>query len=472
MKKLYLAGEWTEGVEARTITSPYDQQPIGEVHRAGADQYTVAVERAVEAARELRQWPLYRIAGVLGEVRDYLADNAERAATILADEAGKPFIMGRIEVARSLHIVEDGIAECQRMGGESLPLDRKPWGENAVGIIQRFPRGVIGAISPFNFPLHLVAHKIIPAIASRNALVLKPASQTPSSALLWAEAFATTDLPKGALSILPGSPKAATVMLTDERVNGISFTGSAEVGWTLRPQAPKKHISLELGGNAGAIVHGDTDTEQAAKLLAMGSFAYAGQSCISTQRIFIQAKVYDQFVDQLRTATEALGVGDPKADDVVVGPLISLEDAQRVQAWVNEAVAAGAQVIAGHKLEGSVYHPTIIAGTAPEMKVRCDEVFGPVVTVSPYDNFDEALDLVNDSRYGLQAGVFTNDVNLIHQAYNQLEVGGVIVNNTPTWRIDHMPYGGVKDSGDGREGVRFAMEAMTEPKLLALHFPA
>ena len=472
MNKLYLAGEWTEGVETRTINSPYDYRPVGEVHRASAEQYTIAVDRAVEAAREIREWPSHRIAAVLGAAGDYLASHAERIAETLADEAGKPLIMGRIEVARSLHIVEDGIEECKRMGGESLPLDRRPWGEHAVGIIQRFPRGVIGAFTPFNFPLHLVAHKIIPALASRNALVLKPASQTPMSALFWAEAFARTDLPTGALSILPGSPDAAGVLLTDERVKGISFTGSAEVGWALRPQAPKKHVSLELGGNAGAIVHSDTDIERAAGLLAMGSFAYAGQSCISTQRIFIQAGVYELFVDRLRKASETLGVGDPKSDDVVVGPLISIADAQRVEAWVKEAVDAGTEVITGHKLEGSVYHPTILARTDPEMKVRCAEVFGPVVTVSPYDSFDEALALVNDSRYGLQAGVFTNDVNLINRAYRQLDVGGVIVNNTPTWRIDHMPYGGVKDSGDGREGVRFAMEAMTEPKLLAMHFSA
>ncbi len=329
----------------------------------------------------------------------------------------------------------------------------------------------MGAITPFNFPLHLVAHKIVPAIASRNALVVKPASQTPLSALLLAKAFDQTDLPKGALSVLPASSTAAQPLITDDRVRGISFTGSSEVGWGIKAQAVMKHVSLELGGNAGAIIHEDADIDRAAKILAGASFAFAGQSCISTQRIFVHEVVFDKFVELFKIATEALVVGDPHNDKAMVGPLISADDAARVASWVDEAIAGGAKLVTGGRSDGAVYWPTILLNTKREMNVNCREIFGPVVTVSPYSHFDEALAKVNDSEFGLQAGVFTNDMNRIRKAYRTLDVGGVIINNAPTWRIDHMPYGGVKGSGEGREGVRYAMEAMTEPRLLVIHYP-
>ncbi|MEE9162828.1 MAG: aldehyde dehydrogenase family protein, partial [Candidatus Neomarinimicrobiota bacterium] len=315
---------------------------------------------------------------------------------------------------------------------------------------------------------HLVAHKIVPALASRNAVVVKPASQTPRSALIWAQAFQETDLPAGALSVLPANPEAAAVLLDDPRVRGISFTGSAEVGWSLKARAPRKHVSLELGGNAGAIVHTDADLSSAATALAMGAFAFGGQSCISTQRVFVHRTVSEAFTEALKGAAEDLMVGNPLDEQTDLGPLITTGDVDRVEGWVDEAVSQGATVFGGHRREGNLYWPTILTDTTAEMKVRRQEVFGPVVTVSPYDEFEEALALVNDSDYGLQAGVFTRDINLVHQAYQGLDVGGVMINSAPSWRIDHMPYGGVKDSGEGREGVKYAMESMTEPKLLVV----
>jgi len=472
MQQLFLASQWVDGAEVQPVLSPFDGHEVAQVHRAGKAHFTQAIDRAVEAAGQLRSLPAHRIAAALERMKAYLADHAEETALTLAEEVGKPLKFARVEVARALHIVEDGVEECKRLYGETIPLDRRPWGENRFAVVERFPRGVMAGITPFNFPLHLVAHKIIPALASRNAIVIKPASQTPLSALLWARAFAQTDLPPGALSVLPAGPEAASVLLEDPRVRGLSFTGSADVGWQLKAQAPRKHVTLELGGNAGAIVHHDAAIATAAHELAIGAFALSGQSCISTQRIFVQRDVYDSFAEALVSQAEELVVGDPKDEQTDLGPLITRGDADRVTDWVAEAVSRGARVLTGHRQEGSLCWPTILADTRPEMKVRCQEVFGPVVTLTPYDNFDEALALVNDSDFGLQAGLFTHDVRLIQQAHRTLEVGGVIVNSAPTWRIDHMPYGGVKGSGEGREGVRFAMRSMTEPRLLVVHFPA
>jgi acyl-CoA reductase-like NAD-dependent aldehyde dehydrogenase len=471
MNQLYLAGEWIAGSEVQPVISPFDGHTVAEVHRAGPEHYRQAIDRAVEAARELKSLPAHRIASALEQMKAYLAEHVEEAARILAEEAGKPLKSGRVEVQRALHIVEDGVEECKRLGGETLPLDRRPWGEGRFALVERFPRGVIAGITPFNFPLHLVAHKIIPALASRNAIIIKPASQTPLSALMWARAFDETDLPPGALSVLPGSPEAAGVLVDDQRVGGLSFTGSGEVGWGLKARAARKHVSLELAGNAGAIVHSDADLDAAVADLCLGAFALAGQSCISTQRIFVQQDIYGDFADRLVAAAEQLAVGDPLDSDTDVGPVISDHDARRIEEWVSEALSQGARVLTGNRRRGNLLWPTVLADTRPEMKVNCREVFGPVVTLTPYDDFAEALERVNDSEYGLQAGVSTRDVGLIHQAYRTLEVGGVMVNAAPTWRIDHMPYGGVKASGEGREGVRYAMRAMTELRLLVINLP-
>ncbi|MEE9464562.1 MAG: aldehyde dehydrogenase family protein [Candidatus Neomarinimicrobiota bacterium] len=471
MNKLFLAGKWTDGAEVQPVLSPFDGHTVAEVHRAGPEHYRQAVDAAVEAARELRSLPAHRIAAALETMGAFLAEHAEEATRILAGEAGKPIKSGQVEVQRSLHIVEDGVEECKRLGGESLPLDRRPWGEGRFALVERFPRGVMAGITPFNFPLHLVAHKIVPAVASRNAIVIKPASQTPLSALMWGRAFAETDLPPGTLSILPGSPQAATALVEDTRVGGLSFTGSPEVGWELKARAARKHVALELGGNAAAIVHSDAELDAAAQALTLGAFATAGQSCISTQRVYLHQDIYDNFTHRFVAAAERLIVGDPMDPDTDVGPVISQFDAQRIEDWIGEAKSQGAQVLTGDRRQGNLHWPTVLTDTRPDMKVNCREVFGPVVTLAPYEDFDTALELVNDSEYGLQAGVFTRDVGLIHQAYSTLEVGGVMINAAPTWRIDHMPYGGVKSSGEGREGVRYAMQAMTEPRLLVINLP-
>ncbi|MCK4578844.1 MAG: aldehyde dehydrogenase family protein, partial [Candidatus Marinimicrobia bacterium] len=404
-------------------------------------------------------------------MKGYFSNHAEEAARTITAESGKAIKSARVEVQRAIHIIEDGVEECKRLGGETIPLDRRPWGESRMALLERVPRGIVAGITPFNFPLHLVGHKIVPALASRNAIIIKPASQTPLSALFWAKAFDLAGLPSGALSVLPAGPASAAPLIDDPRVKAISFTGSDTVGWQLKARAPKKHVSLELGGNAGAIVHSDGNLQLAASTLALGAFALAGQSCISTQRIFAHEDVYDDFASLLKAEADKMTVGDPADDDTDIGPVISASDAERIEQWVQNAVDQGAQVLSGNRREGNLYWPTVLTHTTPEMKVNREEVFGPVVTLTPYRKFDEALEMANNSRFGLQAAVFTNDVRLINRAYRSLEVGGVMVNQAPTWRIDHMPYGGVKDSGEGREGVRFAMQAMTEPRLLVINFP-
>jgi acyl-CoA reductase-like NAD-dependent aldehyde dehydrogenase len=353
-----------------------------------------------------------------------------------------------------------------------MRLDTEAALGSRIGLIRRFSYGPVLGITPFNFPLNLVAHKVAPALATGSPIVIKPASATPLGSLVLAELFDETDLPKGMLQVLPVSSKVADGMARDERFRKISFTGSAEIGWYLKGLDPKKRVTLELGGNAGVIVHSDADLDLAAQRIAFGGYYQAGQSCISVQRVLVQSEVFDEFAERLTKQVEQLKVGDPLDPNVDVGLVIQRSEVDRIDGWVKEAVAEGAEVLTGGTPDGAFYAPTLISHVKPEMKVCREEVFGPVVTIAPYQTFEQALAMVNDSRYGLQAGVFTNDLNRAFEAHRSLDVGGVIVNDVSAFRADQMPYGGSKDSGFGREGIRFAMEEMTEPRIMVLsHVP-
>jgi acyl-CoA reductase-like NAD-dependent aldehyde dehydrogenase len=375
----------------------------------------------------------------------------------------------RIEVDRAVFTFNIAAEESTRIYGEYLPLD---WLESTAGrwsIVRRFPLGPVLGITPFNFPLNLVAHKVAPAIASGCSMVLKPAPQTPLSALLLAEVVQAAGWPDGGLNVLPLANEDASLLVSDERIKLISFTGSAPVGWSIKKNSGKKKVLLELGGNAGVIVHSDADISYAAERCVTGSFSYAGQSCISVQRILVQRSVHGKFTELLLEGVAKLRMGDPLSEQTDVGPLIRESDAARAADWVQEAVRGGARILAGGHRKGSMLEPTVLTGTKPEMKVNCQEVFGPVVTVEPYDDFDSALRQINNSPFGLQAGIFTSDVKLLFQAYEELDLGGLVAGDVPTFRVDHMPYGGIKDSGIGREGLRYVIEEMTEPKLLVMN---
>ncbi|MDP9267932.1 MAG: aldehyde dehydrogenase family protein [Acidobacteriota bacterium] len=402
----------------------------------------------------------------------------EALARTLALEAGKPIKTARVEIERAAFTFDVAAEEAVRIPGEYLPLDVMESMRGRWGLVRRFPLGPIAAITPFNFPFNLVGHKLAPAIAAGCAVVLKPAPQTPLSALNLARLVAEAGWPAGALNVLPLANEDAGVLVEDARLKMLSFTGSAAVGWALKSQAGKKRVVLELGGNAGVIVHSDfhsdsghadADLDYAAERCAVGGFSYAGQSCISVQRILVHSSVLDRFLAAFIPKVKALRLGDPMDEATDVGPLIRPSDAERVEQWIAEAVAGGAQVLCGGKRNGSLFEPTVLTHTNAKMKVNCREVFAPVVTVEPYDEFDDALRRVNDSPYGLQAGVFTRDAALIFKAFEELQVGGVMVGEVPTFRIDSMPYGGVKDSGLGREGLRYAIEEMTEPRLLVMN---
>jgi acyl-CoA reductase-like NAD-dependent aldehyde dehydrogenase len=406
---------------------------------------------------------------VLRAISDAIAARKEEFARLMALEAGKPIKTARAEIDRCVFTFAVAAEESVRIGGEWLPMDLQPATVGRVAIVRRFPLGPIAAITPFNFPLNLVAHKVAPAIAAGCTMVLKPAPKTPLSALLLAEIVEKAGWPAGALNTLSLSNEDAGRMVADDRLKMLSFTGSGAVGWGLKAGAGKKKVTLELGGNAAVIVHGDADLDFAAERCVQGGFSYAGQSCISVQRIFVQRGAEEKYTASLLERVAKLKVGDPLDEATDVGPMINEDAARRATSWVNEASSAGAKILAGGKRNGALMEPTVLSNTKPNMRVNCEEVFAPVVVIEPYDQFDEVLRRVNDSPYGLQAGLFTRDAKLIFQAYEELQVGGLIVGDMSSFRIDHMPYGGVKDSGIGREGLRYAIEEMTEPRLLVLN---
>jgi acyl-CoA reductase-like NAD-dependent aldehyde dehydrogenase len=374
-----------------------------------------------------------------------------------------------VEAERAVMTFTDALEECKRIRGEYLPLDYEASAKNRWGLIRRFPIGPILGISPFNFPLNLVCHKVAPALASGNTMILKPASQTPLSALRLAQSVDKAGWPAGSFNVLPMDSRNAHILLEDNRIQMVRFTGSPEVGWALKNRAGRKRITLELGGNAGAIIHTDADLDFAATRCAAGGFVQSGQNCISVQRIYIHSDVYSAFMDLFTSKVEVLKTGDPAKEDTFVGPMIHPDEVQRVKNWLKEATDDGATILTGGSIEGNLMTPTVVANVDPSHKISCQEVFAPVVVVYEYTDIFEALRQVNDSEFGLQAGIFTENAGIIFKAYDELEVGGLIVGDVPTFRMDHMPYGGTKLSGMGREGVRFAMEEMTEMKLLVMN---
>ena len=467
----YLANAPFDTDDTLPVTNKYTGETVTRVARAGRDVVLRAISAAEDAFDATRRMPAYARQDVLNHVVQRVTERHEELAEALAVEAGKPIVHARGEVTRLVDTFRVAAEEAVRIRGEWSPLDISARAAGYQSIERRFPLGPCGFITPFNFPLNLVAHKVAPAIAAGCPWVLKPASATPIGALLVGEILAETDLPKGAFSVLPCSSSDVEPLVTDERIKLLSFTGSPAVGWGLKERAGRKRVALELGGNAACIVDAGTDLDYAAERITLGAFGFSGQSCISVQRVIAQRSIYDVLKEKLVTRAKALKTGDPLAEDTFLGPLITEDDAQRVEQWVAEAVAAGAQVLCGGQRDGSVYAATYLEDVDPQQKVSCKEVFGPVATLQPYDDFTDAVRIANDSDFGLQCGVFTLDLNRAFYAFEELDVGGVVINDVPSFRVDSMPYGGVKKSGFGREGIRYAIEEMTELKLMVLNRP-
>jgi acyl-CoA reductase-like NAD-dependent aldehyde dehydrogenase len=465
----FVDGKWIEEGDPVEIRAPYDGAVITTVFQGRREHADAAIAAAVKAFGTTRRLPAFERQRVLRRVSENITERKQEFARTMAQEAGKPIKAARTEVERAIFTFNVAAEESTRIYGEYLPLDWQEFTAGRWGIVRRFPLGPIAGITPFNFPLNLVAHKVAPAIAAGCPLVLKPAPQTPLTALLLAEAVQQAGWPDGGLNVLPLSNEDTGLLVTDDRIKLISFTGSAAVGWQIKKNCGKKKVVLELGGNAGVIVHGDADLAYAADRCVVGGFSYAGQTCISVQRILVERTAFAKFTDFLLEGVKKLKTGDPLDDSTDLGPLIRESDAVRASDWIQEAVRGGARLLCGGQRRGPVLDPTVLTGTRPEMKVNCQEIFAPVVTVEPYDDFNQALKQINNSPYGLQAGLFTRDAKLIFNAYEELEVGGLIAGDVPAFRIDHMPYGGVKDSGLGREGLRYAIEEMTEPKLLVMN---
>ena len=427
------------------------------------------MQSSVEGAAAMRRLSGYARSTLLQKAAQALQSRQEEFARTMMAEAGKPLTDARREVGRAVQTFSIAGEEAKRIGGEVVPLDWSPGMESYWGVTRRFPIGPILGITPFNFPLNLVVHKVAPALAAGNSILIKPAPQTPLTSLLLAELLLEAGVPAGGLNVLPCDNRVAEQLVVDSRFKLLSFTGSAPVGWMLKAKCGKKKVVLELGGNAAVIVEPDADLDYVAQRCVTGGFSYAGQTCISVQRIFVHESVAAAFTENLVARVELLETGDPGNERTVVGPLIDPGAAQRIEGWIEDAVAQGARVLSGGTRVGSVVRPTVLSQVTPGMKVSCQEVFGPLVTITPYHEFDDVLKAVNESDFGLQAGVFTSNIGRIFQAFEQLEVGAVLANEIPTFRADHMPYGGVKDSGIGREGLRYAIEDMTEPKLLVMN---
>ena len=465
----YLAGQAQQPNTDLVVTNKYTGEVATRVALADAKAIDAGIQASVDCFDEYRRWPAYRRKAVLAHMVERMTERAEDLAIALCIEAGKPLHDSRGEVTRGIDTFTIAMEECTRMYGEVQPLDISPRADGYHALWKRVPIGPCSFISPFNFPINLVAHKIAPALAVGCPFVLKPASRTPIGAIIMGEILAETDLPAGAFSVLPCSRKGADLFTEDERLKLLSFTGSPEVGWDLKARAGKKKVVLELGGNAAVIVDRDADLDYAVKRIIFGAFYQSGQSCIGVQRIIAHAHVYMDLRARLAAAVAELKAGDPLDENTFLGPLITEGDAKRLESWVNDAVAAGATLLVGGNRNGAFYDATIVENVPHTSELYCKEAFGTVAVLESFTDIDEALRIVNDSDFGLQAGIFTRDIHHAFRAFNDLDVGGVVVNDVPSMRIDSMPYGGVKDSGLGREGVRFAMEDMTEIRLMVLN---
>jgi glyceraldehyde-3-phosphate dehydrogenase (NADP+) len=469
-RPILVAGCPTRTSRPLDVTCPYDGHLVGATWLAGQDEFERAARAAVAAAPTMRVLPAYRRAEILVAVSRALVASRDEVGRQLAGECGKPLRDAFTEVDRAAMTFQVAADEARRLFGEVIPMDLAPHGTGRLALTRRFPLGPVAAISPFNFPLNLVAHKLAPAVAAGNPIVLKPASKTPLSAITLGEMLVEAGLPPAAVSILPMDRANGDRLVTDPRFKLLTFTGSSAVGWAMKARAGRKRVILELGGNAGAIVDETADIELAATRVAAGGFALAGQSCISVQRVFVHEQVFDRFAASLVARAERLKSGDPLDPDTELGPMVDHGEVDRVEAWVQEAVAQGARVLTGgRKIDASIYAPTVLVDAPETARVCADEVFAPVVVLARFADFKDALAAINRSIFGLQAGVFTRDLGRALEAFDTIEAGGVLINDVPTWRIDHMPYGGVKDSGLGREGPRYTIEEMTELKLLVIN---
>jgi len=468
--KIYAGGEFLKAEKILKVTNPFNKELVGETYLCGEKEYEFAVEKALNVQQELRELPSYRKYDILMFISNELIKNKDHFTEILCKESAKPWKYAFGEIGRAIQTFRIAAEESKRLPKEYISIDWTEAGAGKEGLVKYFPVGPVAGISPFNFPMNLAVHKIAPAIAAGCPIILKPSTSTPLSTLELAKIIHQTDLPPGAVSILPMDRNFGNKLVTDERFKLLTFTGSPEVGWKMKQDAGRKKVVLELGGNAGVMVSKSCDIDFAVKRCVMGGFAYSGQVCIHTQRIYVEHSVFDEFSNAFVGEVTKLKLGDPLDPQTDISSMIDEENAIRVEEWINEAVNSGARVLIGANRKGAFVEPTVLTGTSEEMKVCSMEVFGPVVTLEPYHESKSVVGKINMGRYGLQAGIFTNNIDEMNMAYNQLEVGGVIINDVPTFRVDHMPYGGIKNSGLGREGVKYAIHEMMEPKILIKNF--
>ncbi|QUW21282.1 aldehyde dehydrogenase family protein [Sporosarcina sp. Marseille-Q4063] len=468
MKKyLFINGKRIEATEYRLLHSPYSGEVIADIPVATAEETELAIQAAEKAKEVLRKMPAYKRAEILENLACLLEEKHEEAANIITLESAKPIKLARDEVSRTVQTYKFAAEEAKRIQGETIPLDAAPGGEDRIAYTVHEPIGIIGAITPFNFPMNLVAHKVGPAIATGNTIVLKPANQTPLSALFIAELFSEAGLPAGVLNVVIGNGSLiGDQIVRDPRINMITFTGSPEIGIAISNKVGLKRLTLELGSNAALIVDKNIDIDKIIERCIMGSFSNQGQVCISLQRIYVHNEIYHDFVNKFTEAVEKLVFGNPFDEKVDLSALISPDDVERAVSWINEARDEGALIVTGGKTTGNILHPTTILGANRNLKVSCREVFAPIVLINEINSVEEGINLINDSRYGLQAGIYTENISTALEAAEELDVGGVIINDVPTFRVDNMPYGGVKDSGVGREGIKYAVSEMTETKLV------
>ena len=466
---IFVGGSWEQSDDPLEITNPFDGSTVGRTFNASAEQLDRAIDAATSAFRTMRRMPAFERASILNAAANRLRSERDAVARLIALEAGKPLREALVETDRGVFTLETAAEEAKRIEGSLIPLDLLPSSKGRFGVVRRFPIGPIAGISPFNFPLNLALHKVAPAIASGNPIVLKPPSRDPLTMLKVAEMFQEAGLPEGGLSVLPMNRSVGDALVADPRFRLLSFTGSPDVGWDMKRRAGMKPVVLELGGNAGVIIDRDADLDFAVSRVKFGAFAYAGQVCISVQRVFILDAVYEEFRNALIEQSQRVVAGDPLDPNTELGPMIDDHAATRAEQWISDAVTDGARVLCGGTADGRFFPPTVVENASPRSFICSREAFAPLVTLHRVSSFGEAIQQVNASEYGLQAGVFTNTLEHAMTAFEEIEAGGVIINDVPTYRIDHMPYGGVKSSGLGREGLRYAIEDMTEPRLMVFN---
>ncbi|RSK55229.1 aldehyde dehydrogenase family protein [Bacillus canaveralius] len=468
-KGLFINGEWIVKGRTYPLYSPYRGALLANISKADTADVNVAIEGAYEAFQQMKEMPAHQRSAILYRVVELMRERKEELATIIAQEAGKPIKTARGEIDRTIVTYQFAAEEAKRIYGETIPMDAAPGGENRLGMTWREPLGVVAAITPFNFPFNLVAHKLGPAFAAGNTVVLKPANQTPLSALKMAEIFDEAGLPKGALQIVTGSgAEIGDPLVTDNRVKKVTFTGSAEVGKDIKAKAGLKKVTLELGSNSAVIVQPNVPLERVISRCVEGAFVYSGQVCISLQRIYVHEDIYEDFCKRFTEQSKTLKIGDPLDENTNISAMIHSKEIDRIETWVKEAEEGGAKVALGGSRQNTVFEPTILLDVNGKMKVACKEVFAPVVSIMPYKDLDEAIGFVNDSVYGLNVGVYSTNIDEAFYAARKIESGAIIINDIPTFRVDHMPYGGVKESGYGREGIKYAVEEMTELKFVSV----